>query len=156
MRFSGAGLVEPAGQSAYNARAFDRGISVARISRPPAHRITIAQLAVLLALWAGLVGWDSTVALSLGLGGLIAVVANAWFALGVFRWRGAQSAQRAARASYAAEIGKFLLSVAGFAMVFALVRPIEGWAVFAGYCVMLAIQVIGAWWLLRTTVDHKR
>lgn len=121
----------------------------ARISRPPAHRITIAQVVVLFVLWAGLATWNVPAALSFALGGLVAIVPNAWFALGVFRWRGAGGAQRAAHASYVAEIGKFLLSAAGFALVFALVRPITGWAVFAGFGVMLVIQIAGAWWLLR-------
>lgn len=125
----------------------------ARISRPPAHRITIAQVVVLFVLWAALATWNAPTAVSFALGGLVAVVPNAWFALGVFRWRGASVAQRAAHASYAAEIGKFLLSVAGFALVFALVRPIEGWAVFAGFGAMLVMQIAGGWWLLRRTAS---
>ena len=128
---------------------------MATIARPPVYRITAVQLAVLLALWAGLSAWNSTVAMSFGLGGLVAVVPHAWFARRVFRWRGAGQARRAAQAGYAAEIGKFLLSVAGFAAIFATVRPIEGGAVFAGYCIMLVIQVSGAWWLLRQTVDGR-
>ena len=128
---------------------------MATIARPPVYRITAAQLAVLLALWAGLSGWNHTVAMSFGLGGLVAVVPHAWFARGVFRWRGAGQASRAVQAGYAAEIGKFLLSIAGFALIFATVRPIEGWAVFAGYGVMLAIQVTGAWWLLRQSVNGQ-
>lgn len=129
---------------------------MARISRPPVHRISIVQAAVLLIFWAGLAGWDETAAMSFGMGGLVAVIANAWFALGVFRWQGAGVAQQAARSSYGAEIGKFLLAVAGFALIFAKLRPIEGWAVFAGYGVMLVIQIVGSWWLLRTTVMGKR
>jgi ATP synthase protein I len=46
-------------------------------------------------------------------------------------------------------VGKFLLSVAGFAVVFATLRPIDGLAVFAGYLVMLVVQIIGSWMLLR-------
>ena len=121
----------------------------ARISRPPFHRITVVQLVVLLALWAGVTGCNPVTASSLGLGGLVAVVPNAWFALSVFRWRGASNVQRAVRAGYAAEIGKFLLAIAGFALIFAFVRPIEGWAVFAGYGSMLVLQIAGAAWLLR-------
>jgi ATP synthase protein I len=102
------------------------------------------------------VGWNSTVATSLGLGGLVAIIPNAWFAHSVFRWRGARRIRQAVQASYAAEIGKFLLSVAGFALVFAMVRPIEGWAVFAGYGAMLAIQIVGAWWLLRNAAVDRR
>jgi ATP synthase protein I len=128
----------------------------ASISRPPAYRITLAQLVLLLMCWVTLNIRDDQTATSFALGGLIAVVPNAWFALGTFRWRGASVAKQAVRAGYAAEIGKFLLTAAGFALVFATVRPLVAWAVFAGYIVMLVIQVFGAWWLLRTTVIGKR
>jgi ATP synthase protein I len=128
----------------------------ASISRPPAHRITIAQVAILLACWAGMHNWHSLVAISFVLGGLIAVIPNAWFALGVFRWRGASVARQSVRAGYAAEMGKFLLSIAGFGLVFATVRPLAGGAVFGGYITMVVVQVIGAWWLLRTTDFGKR
>jgi ATP synthase protein I len=128
----------------------------ASISRPPAYRITIAQVVILLASWTSLLLWDAQVATSFVLGGLIAIVPNAWFALGVFRWRGASVAQQAVKAGYAAEIGKFLLSIAGFALVFAMIRPIVAWAVFAGYVAMLVVQIIGAWRLLRTTAPGGR
>ncbi len=121
----------------------------ARISRPPFHRIIVVQLIVLLGLWAGVTGWNPVTARSLGLGGLVAIVPNAWFALSLFRWRGASNVQRAVRAGYAAEIGKFFMAIAGFALIFAMVRPIEGWAVFAGYGCMLILQIVGAAWLLR-------
>jgi ATP synthase protein I len=124
-------------------------MSGAKISQPPAHRIAIAQTVVLLFMWLGLSTLDSVVALSFLLGGLVAVVPQAWFTQRVFRQRGAQAMKQIARNSYAAEIGKFFMAVAGFALVFALVRPIAGWAVFASYGVMLVIQVIGAWFLLR-------
>jgi ATP synthase protein I len=54
-----------------------------------------------------------------------------------------------ARASYVGEVGKFALSVAGFAMVFTMLRPISGLAVFAGFLAMLVIQIIGSWLLLK-------
>ena len=128
----------------------------ASISRPPAYRITLAQLVLLLLSWVCLRNWDDLTANSFVLGGLVAIVPNAWFAMGVFRWRGASVARRAVRAGYAAEIGKYLLTIAGFALVFATVRPLEAWAVFAGYIAMSVVQGLGAWWLLRTTVIGKR
>ena len=97
----------------------------------------------------GLASRDPAVAYSALFGGLVAVIPQAWFTHRVFRRQGAQAATQIARASYAAEVGKFFMAVAGFALVFALVRPIIGWAVFAGYGVMLIVQVIGAWYLLR-------
>ncbi len=120
----------------------------AEIARPPVHRITLAQLATLTLLCLPLLAYDQVVAWSLAAGGLIAIIPQAYFARLAFRWRGAKSARAVARSSYAGEIGKFMLSVAGFAVVFATVRPISGLAVFAGYLAMLAIQIIGSWLLL--------
>jgi ATP synthase protein I len=120
----------------------------AEITRPPVHRITLAQLAALAPLCLLLLAYDKVCAYSVMSGGLIAVLPQAYFAALAFRWRGARSAQAIARSSYAGEVGKFLLSVAGFAVVFATVRPIDGLAVFAGYLAMLAIQITGSWLLL--------
>jgi ATP synthase protein I len=128
----------------------------AEISRPPAYRVSLAQLLVLSLLCLGLGSWDTLVAYSALLGGLLAVIPQAWFAHKVFSRQGARAVKQIARASYAAEIGKFFMAVAGFALVFALVRPIVGWAVFAAYGVMLIVQVIGAWYLLRTASTAPR
>ena len=122
----------------------------AEIARPPVHRITLAQLVLLPLLCAGLWLFRGQVsAVSVLCGGLVAILPQAYFAARAFRWRGASAARQIARASYAGEIGKFILSVAGFALVFAAVRPIEGAAVFIGYLAMLLIQIIGSWLLLR-------
>ena len=121
----------------------------AEISRPPVHRITLAQLAVLVPLCLLVLAFDEVRAYSVLCGGLVAVIPQAWFAALAFRWRGARSARAIARSSYAGEVGKFILSVAGFAIVFAAVRPIDGLAVFAGFLAMLALQITGSWLLLR-------
>ncbi len=120
----------------------------AEIARPPVHRITLAQLVLLVGICLPLFAYDQVVAWSLGAGALIAIIPQAYFAQLAFRWRGAKSARAIARSSYAGEIGKFLLSIAGFAVVFATVRPIDGLAVFTGYLVMLVIQIFGSWLLL--------
>ncbi len=124
-------------------------MSGAEIARPPVHRITLAQLALLVTICLITAVFDKVIAYSMLSGGLIAIVPQAWFATIAFRRRGARSARAIARSSYAGEVGKFLLSVAGFAAVFAAVRPIDGLAVFAGYLAMLAIQITGSWLLLR-------
>jgi ATP synthase protein I len=121
----------------------------AAIARPAVHRITVIQVIVLVVVCGVLRPLDPVLALSMAAGGLIAIVPQAYFALRVFSRRGARSARHIARASYAGEIGKFVLAVAGFGLVFALLRPIEGWAVFAGYGGMLIIQVTGAWLLMK-------
>lgn len=121
----------------------------AEIARPPVHRITLVQLVLLVLLCLLLWAIDKVVAYSVFGGGLIAVVPQAYFALLAFRRRGARSASAVAKSGYAGEVGKFLLSVAGFALLFAVVRPIDGLSVFTGYIVMLAVQITGSWLLLR-------
>ena len=132
-------------------------MSGASLPRPPAHRITVAQVAILVLLGAGLYYLGRpVVAESLFLGGLIAVLPQAYFTWRVFRHAGAQAASRIAQASYVGEIGKFFLAVAGFALVFAVYRPLAAWAVFAGYGAMLFIQVAGSWLLLRHATPVNR
>ncbi len=126
----------------------------AEIARPPVHRITLVQLALLVSLSLLLLAFDKVVAYSVLSGGLIAIVPQAYFAVLAFRWRGARSARAMAQSSYAGEVGKFLLSVAGFALVFAVLRPIDGAAVFVGYLAMLFIQITGSWLLL--TSDQRK
>jgi ATP synthase protein I len=121
----------------------------AEIAHPPVHRINLAQLALLIPLCLVFLVFDKVAAYSALSGGLIAIVPQAYFAALTFRWRGAQSASNMARSSYAGEVGKFLLSIAGFALVFALLRPIDAPAVFVGYLAMLVTQITGSWLLLR-------
>lgn len=119
------------------------------IARPPVHRIALAQLVVLGPMCLLLLAFDRVCAYSALSGGMIAILPQAYFAFVAFRRRGAKSARAIARASYAGEVGKFLLSVTGFAVVFATLRPIDGLAVFAGYLAMLVVQIMGSWLLLR-------
>ena len=121
----------------------------AEIKRPPVYRITAVQLVVLVSSSVLIFNFDAVWAYSVLSGGLIAVLPQAYFATRAFRWRGARSAQAIAKSSYAGVVGKFVFSAAGFAAVFALLRPIEGLAVFVGYLAMLMIQIIGSWLLLK-------
>ncbi|MCB1855699.1 MAG: ATP synthase subunit I [Pseudomonadales bacterium] len=121
----------------------------AEIARPPVYRITLAQLGVLGGLCLVLLATDEVRAYSVLSGGLIAIVPQAYFATLAFRWRGARSARAIARSSYAGQVGKFLLSIAGFAAVFVALRPLDAPAVFAGYLAMLVVQITGSWLLLR-------
>jgi ATP synthase protein I len=120
----------------------------ADIARPPVHRITLAQLALLVSTCLLLLAYDKVFAYSMFSGGLIAIVPQAYFAVLAFRWRGARSARAIARSSYAGELGKFFLSVAGFALVFGVLRPVDGPAVFVGYLAMLTTYILGSWLLL--------
>ncbi len=121
----------------------------AQFKKPPIHRITVVQLLALFVLCLALLKIDQVWAYSMFLGGLIAVLPQAYFAAKVFGQTGAQSAQAIVKASYSGEIGKFVLTTAGFAVVFATVSPLSGLTVFIGYLIMLVIQITGSWMLLR-------
>jgi ATP synthase protein I len=120
----------------------------AEIERPKVYRITVIQLGVLVPSCVLLLAIDRVWAWSVLSGGLIEVLPQAYFTVRVFRWRGAQSARAVANSSYAGLVGKFIFSAAGFAAVFALLRPVDGLAVFAGFLAMLMIQIIASWLLL--------
>src|SRR6056297_334022 len=123
-------------------------MSGAEIWRPPIHRITLAQLAVLVPVCLVIAAYDTVYAYSVVSGGMVAILPQAWFAYMVFRRRGATAARAIVGRSYAGEVGKFLLSIAGFALVFGILRPLDGAAVFGGYLAMLVIQITGSWLLL--------
>jgi ATP synthase protein I len=119
------------------------------ISKPPVHKVIAIQcfaaLVVVGALWLS----DSLTTPSVVAGFLIAIIPYSYFALRVFRYRGAKAAMQVAQSFYRAEAGKFVTSAIGFALAFALIRPIEPAALFAAYGLMIIIQLIGAWWLNR-------
>jgi ATP synthase protein I len=71
------------------------------------------------------------------LGGAAVVVPNAFLAA---RLLGASASARALlRAAWIGEIGKLLLTVTAFIVIFAFVRPISAPAVFAGF---IAVQLV--------------
>ncbi len=109
----------------------------AEIAPPPVHRITLAQLVLLplcLACW-----HDRFAPTRRAAGGLWPLCPRPILR----RWRSAEARARRraiARSGYAGEVGKFILSAAGFAVVFAALRPIDGPAVFGGFLAMLAYR----------------
>ncbi len=122
----------------------------ARLRPPPVHTITLTQVAVLLPLSVA-IAWAAgqTSAVSFAAGAAVSILPQAWFALIVFGVRQRRPLQRAARSAYAAQAGKFVLSAVGFALVFALLRPIDAPAVFAGFGLMWILQVAGSARLVR-------
>ena len=71
------------------------------------------------------------------LGGLIALVANLYFAYKAFRFFGARSVQAIVQSFWAGEMGKLILTAALFALVFVAVKPLQPLALFAGYVLVL-------------------
>lgn len=121
--------------------AADRPTTGATIARPPLARLYALQTGLLLLLSAGLLWLDAVTAYSVLLGGLISIAPNGYFARQVFRYRGARAARHIARGFYLGESGKFLLTATAFAIVFALVRPLDMAALWAAY----AAATLGHW-----------
>jgi ATP synthase protein I len=95
-------------------------------------------LGVLVGFWQGPV-----VGASLFLGGMIAVVPNAFLAARLFGRRAGASAAALLRSAWIGEIGKVLLTAALFAAVFAWSGPVSAPAVFAGF-IAAQLAVFGA------------
>jgi ATP synthase protein I len=94
----------------------------------------LAQVCVSVALAALSWIWQGEVAgLSALLGGMVAVVPNAFLAARLLKPSRDQSARAMMNAAWFGEIGKLLLTALLFGVIFGFVRPIEPLAVFAGF-----------------------
>lgn len=116
----------------------------AALARPPLGRLYAAQTAVLLLISIGLLWVDVTVAYSTLLGGLISVGPSYYFARHAFRFRGARFARHITRAFYVGAAGKFMLTAVAFAVVFAVVKPLNAAVVLLAYLGMTASLWIAA------------
>lgn len=122
----------------------------ARLKRPPIRRLLLAQCLVLCGV-AGLAALTtgSAALLSALLGGLVALVPNAYFAWRAFRYQGARHTRDIVKSFYRAETGKFGLTVALFIVVFVTVPPSNPAFFFGAYVATLFVHWLGPWLLQR-------
>lgn len=102
-------------------------------SRQQVFRFILTQLMVTITLSAVLLFFDRVVAYSSLIGGLIATLANAWFAIKVFRVKPTVAAETLLTTFYVGEIGKFLFTGAMFMIAFVLIKPISVVALLLTY-----------------------
>jgi ATP synthase protein I len=95
-------------------------------------------LAVLAWVWQG-----EAAGMSALLGGMVAVVPNAFLAARLLKPSRDQSARAMMGAAWLGEAGKLLLTAVLFGVIFGFVRPIEPLAVFAGF-IAAQLVVFGA------------
>lgn len=115
-----------------------------RLGKQPIIAILLAQVVVSMVLAVVLALWQLRVAaVSALLGGAIAVVPNAFLAARLLSPGSTTSAKALLRAAWFGEIGKLLLTMLLFAIVFAMVRPISALAVFGGF-IAAQLMVFGA------------
>jgi len=80
---------------------------------------------------------------SMLLGGMAAVVPNAFLGARLLSSRAGTTATALMRSAWVGEIGKLFLTILLFAAIFALVRPISAPAVFGGF-IAAQLVVVGA------------
>jgi len=102
-------------------------------SRQQALGFIITQLAATIVLFAVLLIFDFTIAYSSLTGGLIATLANAWFALKVFRSKPTVKPEILLTTFYVGEIYKFVFTGAMFVMAFVMIKPINVVALLVTY-----------------------
>ena len=95
--------------------------------------VTVA-LGLLLGLWLDVVAGTSAL-----LGGVTAIVPNAFLAARLIGSRGGNDANALLQSAWVGVLGKLVLTMLLFGVIFATVRPISGPAVFAGF---IAAQVV--------------
>ncbi|MBE7374142.1 F0F1 ATP synthase subunit I [Pseudomonas sp. AL-54] len=108
--------------------------------RLPAFRVLLAQALVtfLTAVSCGVV-FGIVAGYSALCGGLIALLANVYFAYKAFRYFGARSTRAIIQSFWSGEMGKQILAATLFALVFVGVRPLQPVALFAGYLLVLGV-----------------
>ena len=119
------------------------------ISLPAVKKVALYQLALLLPASAALLGWDTVVACSALLGGLIQIVPQAWFTRQAFRYAGARRVQSIVSAMYWGETGKVLLSSVLFTATFLLVSPLHVGALFSSFVTMILVQWFSTYKVLK-------
>lgn len=114
------------------------------IRKPPVFKVCLIQLSILVPM--SLLGWlqSATVSYSVLLGGLLQIVPSAYFAFYAFRVLGAARANFALQQIYRGEMGKFTLTIVGFALVFLLVKPLHSVALFSAFGIMTLIYWIAS------------
>lgn len=128
-------------------------------NRTPFHRLPVVRVlavqaltGLLTAMFCGLL-FGMVAGYSGLLGGLIALLANVYFAFKAFRYCGARSARAIVQSFWAGEMGKQILAAALFALVFVGVKPLEPAALFAGYMLVLGAGA-SALLLMKTNPKH--
>jgi ATP synthase protein I len=109
---------------------------LSQASRRQVFRFVLAQLSTTFVLSAILLFFDCVVAYSSLAGGLIATLANAWFAVKVFRVKPTEAAETLLTTIYVGEIYKFVLTGALFIIAFVLIKPLSVVALLITYFIV--------------------
>src|SRR5699024_6001780 len=99
--------------------------------------IVVTLLAVVCAVTLGIVA-----AYSVLIGGMIALVANAYFTYKAFQLYGARSMTAIVQSFWAGQVGKMVVTAVLFALVFITVKPFDVVLLFLGYILIQLTSVV--------------
>ena len=118
------------------------------VDRRLAQQLSVAQLLVIpmVAVLAA-VFFDLTVAKNAASGALIGWLGSVYFAWQAFRQSGATASRSILGGFYRGMIGKFVIVVVGFSMVFAMVRPLSAGAVLIGFALVQLMAWVYPLWI---------
>jgi len=118
-------------------------------------KILLVQFAV--SFMAGAVAWviSGPMAISIVTGGLVASLANGYFAWKVFaKQREVESAQ-ILKTYYGAEVGKIILTVMLFVFVFNTVKPLNVIALMSAYLLITMIPMLASFFINKDDDDKN-
>ena len=88
--------------------------------------------------------------LSLGIGGLLCLIANTVFTLKAFRYRGASATEQIVKEFVSGEVYKILLSGAGFACTFIYLPAAQPSLVLLGFMAVYLVGMLSTMHVVRT------
>ena len=106
------------------------------LQKPAIHKVVFTQLGATLLLTLLFLPVSFNTALSALVGGLCCGIPHAYLVWKAFRYRGASAAKQIVSSFYQGEIGKFVLTIVAFVLVFTLYRSVEPWALFGAFFIV--------------------
>ncbi len=106
------------------------------LQKPAIHKVVFTQFGVTLFLTLLSLPVSFNTALSALSGGLCCSIPHAYLVWKTFRYRGASAAHQIINSFYQGEIGKFVLTIAAFVLVFTLHKSIEPWVLFGTFFIV--------------------
>ena len=88
--------------------------------------------------------------LSLGIGGLLCLIANTVFTLKAFKYRGASATEQIVKEFVSGEVYKILLSGAGFAFTFTYLPAAQPSLVLLGFMAVYLVGMLSTMHVVRT------
>jgi ATP synthase protein I len=122
------------------------------VDRRLAKGLTVVQaLMIPVAIVLGYVLAGQIAAKSAGLGASVGWMGSAYFAWQAFRHAGAGASRRILGSFYRGMIGKFIVIVVGFMLVFGTVRPLSAGSVLLGFAL---VQLMA--WIYPIWINHRQ